>query len=56
MRLERGKVWDERRIATARMMLAGGYGRDIVAMRFGISRTALKEAIARFDLEPPKVP
>jgi hypothetical protein len=54
MRLDRGNWWDERRIAVARMMLASGYGREIVAMRLGISRAALKEAIYRFKLEPPR--
>lgn len=56
MRTERGNVWDERRIATARTMLASGYGRDLTAMRLGITRAALKEAIHRFNLEPPKAP
>jgi hypothetical protein len=55
MRTERGNWWNDRRIATARTMLADGYGREIVAMRLGVTRVALKEAIHRFNLEPPKV-
>ena len=55
MRTERGNFWNKRRITTARMLLVGGYGRDAVAERFGLTRTALKEAIARFKLEPPEV-
>jgi hypothetical protein len=53
MRQDRGNWWDERRIATARKLLASGVEREFVAQRLGISRTALKEAISRFNLEPP---
>ena len=45
MRTERGNVWDDRRIATARKLLASGYDRDSVAARLGIGRSALKDAI-----------
>ena len=54
MRLERGKVWDDRRIKTARTMLASGYSREDVAARLGINRVALRDAIHRLKLEPPR--
>lgn len=54
MREERGNVWTDQRIATVRKLIATGYTREIIAMRLGLTRSGLKAAIRRFDLEPPK--
>lgn len=50
MRLDRGTVWTEKQQATARQLLAGGYDRDVVAQRLGITRRSLTSAITRFKL------
>jgi hypothetical protein len=54
MRIERGTVWDAQRINTARVLLGSGYGRAAVAARLGLTRAGLKQAIQRFNLEPPR--
>jgi transposase len=51
MRCERGVFWTDYRQGVVRQLLRQGYGREVIALRLGITRPTLKEAIRRFNLD-----